>query len=162
MYEANIRINLACLYCSKNRHQQGIDMLQPQAHSKRTHVLLIEDSRVDAAIVKAMLTEQGDIEVATTSTFQDALTALHKEKYDAIVLDLGLPDSTGAESIIALKKQFPHIPVLIVSGHEQEVAILRSLRYGGDEFLTKEQIDKGNIRHSVYGAIFRKSLRKKA
>lgn len=129
---------------------------------QKLHILLVEDSRVDAAIVKALLTENNDMDVTSVGTFSAAITALMDKKYDAVVLDLCLPDSSGAESTAALKKKFPEVPVIIFSGNHEEVAILKSLNYGADEFLTKDAADNGMLRKNIFDAVFRKSLRKHA
>lgn len=125
------------------------------------HILLIEDSRIDAAIVTALLTHHSEFRVTSTPSFQEAIGQLTHTKYDAVVLDLGLPDSSGAESIRILRQQFSEVPVIVLSGNEEEVAVLRALQYGAEVFLTKNQIDNEDLRQTIFNAIFRKSLRKR-
>ena len=138
-------------------------MTKPQSTTQtKAHVLLVEDSRVEAAIVKALLQENGEMNVSHVGSLHDAINAMTIKRYDAIVLDLNLPDSYGVDSAVVLKKRFPGTPIIVLSGNEEEVAFLRSLQYGAEGFLTKDQANSNEIRKSVFDAIFRHSLRKGA
>ncbi len=131
---------------------------------EKLRILLIEDSRSEAAIVKALLSQVdgGKLQLNTASTFADAELALRVKKYDAVLLDLGLPDSEGANSIATLNKDFPELPIVILSGRDDEVAVLRSLKYGAEAFLSKNQTSADDIWQALMSAIFHKSLHKTA
>lgn len=119
----------------------------------KVQVLLVEDSRVDAAIVKAMLTEKGDIDVTCVTTLRDAIYELAGKNYSVVVLDLGLPDSHDGKAPDALRQRFGDIPLIVLSGNEEEIASLRARHPGIDAFFTKDQADSGNIRDIVLSII---------
>ncbi len=131
---------------------------------QKLRILLVEDSRSEAAIVKALLSQVdgGKLEIHNVGTFAEAELALRVKKHDAVLLDLGLPDSEGTQSIATLNKDFPDLPIIILSGHEDEVAVLRSLKYGAEAFLIKSQTSADDIWQALMSAIFRKSLHKSA
>src|SRR6266481_3418707 len=70
-------------------------------NSPRTAVLLVEDSAVDAALVKGLLRHGGSEQFAVSevTTLAEALRCLNQSEIDVVVLDLTLPDSTGLETL---------------------------------------------------------------
>lgn len=136
--------------------------IAPLVSQEKIALLLVEDSRSEAAVLCATLEKAvgARLAIETAATFTDALKALATKRFDAILLDLGLPDVEGLESVTTLGKSFPHIPVVILSGHEDELAVMRSLKYGAEAFLSKQGSDGEAIWHAIASAIFRKSLHK--
>lgn len=128
----------------------------------KIHVLCVEDSRVEAMACIRKIEEADDnrIEIHHVDTLKDALSYIEKHSVDAVLLDLGLPDSDGACSIRALNKKFPDLPVVVLSGREDEVMVLRAFEYGAQEFLLKGECSGMMIRQSIFNAMFRKSLKK--
>lgn len=125
-----------------------------QQAQKNFNILLVEDSRVDAAIVKALLTENGEFTVNRVTTLKEALTALSYKFYEAVLLDLNLPDSSGEESVKLLRSRYPGIPIIILSGQEEQVEYLRSPEFGVKGFLKKGEADSAAIRKNLVDAIY--------
>ena len=120
-------------------------------------VLLVEDNPGDARLIQIMLTEQedGSFHVDIAPRLADALAAIEKDAPDAILVDLNLPDSSGlgtAERVIAAA---PNVPVLVMTGLEDERVGLEAMRHGVQDYLTKGQIDGPLIRRAVRYAVDR-------
>lgn len=137
-------------------------MLATQIADQKIQVLLIEDSRTEAMVVQAALAREdgGRLAIRTAASLAQGVDALSAAHVDVVLLDLGLPDADGPESILRLNREFPHVSVVILSGRTDEVAMLRALEYGAQEFLLKGQCTGAMIRHAIFSALFRKSLRK--
>jgi len=71
-------------------------------------------------------------------------------------LDLNLPDSSGVETYLKLKLQVPEIPVVVLSGFEDEEMALKAVREGAQDYLIKDQIDSNLLVRSLRYAIERK------
>ncbi|MCK5450639.1 MAG: response regulator [Candidatus Omnitrophica bacterium] len=89
-------------------------------------VLLIEDSESFKKYIVPYLKAKG-FGVVLTSTGEDGVKMFNADKYDAVILDLGLPDIDGAEVYLKLKEIDPDVPVGILSGYggrERELLLL--------------------------------------
>jgi two-component system invasion response regulator UvrY len=71
-------------------------------------------------------------------TAQEALALTAKEKWDAAVLDVTLPDRSGLEVLKEMKRLRPNMPVLILSMHPEDQFAVRMLKAGASGYLTKE------------------------
>src|ERR1700679_2063300 len=93
-------------------------------------VLLIEDNAEFTQLVQRWLSPKDDIEFVLHRA--DSLTAglskLQEVKVDAILLDLGLPDSHGIETFTKVKAHASDVPILILTGNETEALALRTIQ----------------------------------
>ena len=123
------------------------------------NVLLVEDSRRDALLTKWQLNVLDDeFALERVGTLQEAIRKMRDSNVSVLLLDLGLPDSNGERSIYLLKEQFPDLPIVVLSGRTDEVAMLSALKSGAQEFLIKGECSGVMIRQAIRAAIFRKSL----
>lgn len=99
-------------------------------------ILCIEDNPTAAAIVKAALNRAG-YTVDHVATAEDGQGAMASMLYDAIVLDLNLPDSDGLEVLRKLRRARNTVPVLILSGRSKTSERIGGLEAGSDDYLTK-------------------------
>lgn len=144
-------------------HQEQKQIPLPEAHALPIRVLLVEDSSSDARLTTIQLHqgEEKPIEVVRATMLKEALTLLTDEPpVDAMILDLSLPDSKGSETIRAIRATAPHLPVVVLSGEANEVSVFRALDYGAEAFLLKGECSAEALKHAVYDAIFKKSLRR--
>lgn len=104
------------------------------------NVLLIEDNKADAALVQRRLKGATHLafKVDAVEWLSSGLTALQNRDYDVILLDLTLPDSTGIDTVIAVVRQAPNIPVIVLSGHEDLDTAKNSVRAGAQSFIVKK------------------------
>ena len=127
--------------------------------TKDITVLLVEDSRRDALLTRWQLHAiDEEFSFHRVGTLKEALQKMQQLEIDVLVLDLGLPDSDGPHSIQLLTEQFPNLPIVVLSGRSDEVAMLSALQHGAQEFLIKGECSGVMIRQAMRAAIFRKSL----
>ena len=69
---------------------------------------------------------------------EEALELIKARSYDAVVLDISLPDMNGLEALRAIKALRPDLPVLILSVHSEDQYAVRALRWGASAYLTKD------------------------
>ncbi len=131
----------------------------PPAATRR-RILLIEDNPADARLVREWLAESqsGAVEVANVATLGEALRSVQAETYDAALLDLSLPDSHGLESLHRLKAAAPHLPIVVLSGLNDENLALQAVASGAQDYLVKGQGDGTSIKRALDYARARKQL----
>jgi C4-dicarboxylate-specific signal transduction histidine kinase len=106
-------------------------------------ILLIEDDAIDAESVRRSLPRHTNL--FHTSTLHDALRVLHQVDLDLILLDPGLPDSSGVDSFLCIRQSAPKLPIVVLTGlHDKELA-LQIIRLGAQDYLLKDQLDQRSI-----------------
>ncbi|MGA7615155.1 MAG: PAS domain S-box protein [Thermoanaerobaculia bacterium] len=122
-------------------------------------VLLIEDSPSDAFIIRQDLEDSTGTSfgVAHVETLHDALSKLGQRKYDALVLDLNLPDSQGLDSLLQLKDAATGTPIVVLSGNDDDVVALHAIRAAAQDYLPKRRIGEGVVARVVRYAIEREA-----
>lgn len=102
---------------------------------KNAKILVIEDEASIRRFLKVSLDASGMQTLEATSGAEGlAMAASHRP--DAIILDIGLPDTTGFELIPKLREWFDR-PILVLTVHDQEEEKVRALDLGADDYLTK-------------------------
>ena len=102
-------------------------------------VLLVDDHAVVRRGLRQIIAEES--ETWTTGEAPNAVTALKlvREQYwDAVVLDVTMPDKNGLELLSEIKQDFPKLPCLMLSMHPEDQFALRALKLGASGYLTKE------------------------
>jgi PAS domain S-box-containing protein/putative nucleotidyltransferase with HDIG domain len=102
-------------------------------------ILMVEDSEVDALLLEETLDQNqlNSFEFTLSERLKTGLEILHKQKFDLILLDLGLPDSQGLESFEKVHNEFPDIPVVVLSGLMDEKLALAAVQAGAQDYLVK-------------------------
>ncbi len=123
-------------------------------------ILLVEDNPADARLLTEELSELPDNPLAIThvQTLGDAFIALDSGRYDAVLLDLHLPDSDGARTISRVHGHSPKLPIVVLTGIEDERAESEAVRLGADDFLVKGETPAKMFLRSIRYAIDRKRL----
>ena len=114
-------------------------------------VLLIEDDRMLARLVERTLSEAG-YAVDHTASAEDGRQRASATDYDVVLLDLGLPDRNGLEVVRALRREGRTMPIVILTGRDDEDDIVRGLDAGADDYLLKpvtNEILKARVRAAV-------------
>ncbi|WP_321797275.1 response regulator [Caballeronia sp. J97] len=99
-------------------------------------VLLVEDDRMIGESVQDELRESG-YAVDWVRSGELALTSLTTHVYDAILLDLGLPDADGIDVLRAVRRRANHVPLVIVTARDSVEERIRGLDEGADDYLIK-------------------------
>jgi len=94
-----------------------------------TNVLLIEDNPGDADLVRLRLVEcKTPVNVNCVNRLSDGLASLTRETPSVVLLDLNLPDSYGADTFRRVMEHAPNVPVVVLSGHDDEVLAMKAVR----------------------------------
>ena len=123
-----------------------------------TRILHVEDNRGDAMLLKEALryAGKGRFEVCWCERLQLALDALQRQAFDAVLLDLNLPDSKGLPTLAQVRAAAPAAPILIVTGMEDEEAAIQAIRQGAQDYLVKGALDARNVTRAILYAVDRK------
>lgn len=105
-------------------------------------LLIIEDDPNDAFLLKELLSEsQTGFEIETADTMALALKRLDVGNIDFVLCDLSLPDSHGVETFLTIHALFPQMPVIVLSGDDDENHAMMVVERGAQDYLVKGQID---------------------
>ena len=120
-------------------------------------ILLVEDSPTDAALLQESLHDYrpGRFEFAHVERWIDAEARLGREQFDVLILDLSLPDTAGRATFIRARAVAPRLPIVVLSGLEDEAIALEALRHGIQDYLVKGQADGPQIARAIRHAIER-------
>ncbi|MFI5330025.1 MAG: HD domain-containing phosphohydrolase [Desulfobaccales bacterium] len=122
-------------------------------------VLLIEDNPNDVILLKKYLASHGssllDIEVCQRLNEAKKRLGQGRPEFDVILLDLGLPDSEGFETFTAIHQQAPKIPIVVLSGLDDEEMAMRTVREGAQDYLVKGKLIGDLLSRSLRYAVER-------
>jgi DNA-binding NtrC family response regulator len=124
-------------------------------------ILLIEDSRSDALLMKRILTvEKLDFELTDVGRLADGLARLKEQTFDVVITDLGLPDGDGLNTVAELHKQAPHLPLIVLTRHGDDVTALEAIKMGAQDYLPKDRLEGIWFARTINYAIERQRLTK--
>ncbi len=120
-------------------------------------VLLVEDNPGDARLLQVGLTEEaGDaFEVKWVQTLEDAVRHVATDFIDAVVLDLNLPDSSGFETFARMHAAADDVPVLVLTGLEDDTIGLKTIQQGAQDYLSKADLSGTAVARALRYAIER-------
>ena len=123
------------------------------------HLLLIEDDLGDADLIQEILFEK-DINRSFRLQWVDRLKAglarLAQEEYDVVLLDLSLPDSQGLETFRRVNAQVPKVPIVVLSGLDDERVAIKAVGEGAQDYLVKGEVNNHLLVRALRYAIERK------
>ena len=124
-----------------------------------THVLLIEDNPGDADLVRLRLVEgKNHVDVSCVDRLSDGLASLTKAPPSIVLLDLNLPDCQGAETFRRVLENSPDVPIVILSGQDDEVLAMKALNLGVQDYLLKGSITSSALERAMRYAVERQAL----
>src|SRR5580704_8611373 len=124
-----------------------------------TNVLLIEDNPGDADLVRLRLVEgKSPVTVSCVNRLSDGLAALTKNTPAVVLLDLNLPDSHGAETYRRVLEHSPNVPVVVLSGHDDEALAIKAVHQGVQDYLVKGNISSQHLERAIRYAMERQAL----
>jgi len=123
-------------------------------------LLLVEDNPVDVLQLKEELrqSERVNFAISHVQTLREAKTRLAREDFDVLVLDLGLSDSNGLETFVAIKDANPNVPIVVMSGLADEIVAGEAVRQGAQDYVVKGTWNGDTVRRSIRYAIERHRL----
>lgn len=121
-------------------------------------VLLIEDNDVDARLTQDLLAEWSieEFQITHVKTLSEGLTRLSQIRFDAILLDLSLPDAFGLPTVRQVHATNPSVPLVVLSGVSDQTLALQAVQQGAQDYLVKGQGHPELLARAVRYAIERK------
>lgn len=127
---------------------------------KNIHILNIEDNLDDVILIREYLSEERNLpfSLRDTGTLAAGIELLQAGGIDLVLLDLSLPDSQGMETFFAVKKVVRDLPVILMTGLQDENLALLAVQNGAQDYLIKGEINATLLRRAVSYAIEREKL----
>lgn len=123
-------------------------------------VLIVEDDNFDAAITTELLERCSDqtFEVTRAKRLDEALKLLSEKTFSIALVDMGLPDSTGLNSVAQAVKADPNMPIVVLTGNESPDTALMAMRIGAQDYIPKSQLDNRTLQRVIEYSIQRKAI----
>lgn len=121
-------------------------------------ILLIEDNPGDARLIKEYLTDVKNLKLhlSTAIRLEEGIGILENELIDIILLDLKLPDSEGLGSFDKIFSITPNIPIIVLTGLNDENTAIKAVQMGAQDYLVKDKVESDLLIRSIRYAIERK------
>jgi len=124
-------------------------------------LLLVEDNPGDAHLLREMLNNEKDSQdtaLTHVERLSEAEKFLAEHTVDIILLDLGLPDAQGLGAVRRARAVAPHVPLVVLTGMDDEALAGRALREGAQDYLIKGEIERRGLLRALRYAVERKAL----
>jgi diguanylate cyclase (GGDEF)-like protein len=122
---------------------------------KTLRVLVVEDNAGDARLLREMFGKENpdSFEMTHVSTMREAVIHLAKSEADIVLLDLGLPDAYGLESVRQARAAAPGIPLIVLTSLDDEVLASEAMKAGAQDYLIKGQVENRALPRALRHAI---------
>ena len=121
--------------------------------------MLVEDNPGDVVLLREMLdpfhSRDSDYELAEAPRLASAIKHLQESDFDVVLLDLSLPDSQGIATVARVKDAWPNVPIVVLTGYDDDNIATDALRRGAQDYLVKGQIDRRMLLRAMRYAIER-------
>lgn len=122
-------------------------------------VLLIEDNPGDARLIEEMLNESGiQFKLECADKLSSGIDRTRSDVFDVILLDLGLPDSQGVDTLEKLNRIISETPVIVLTGLKDEATSIEAVKKGAQDYLVKGQLNDILLARSINYAMERKKI----
>ena len=128
--------------------------------NKQIKILLIEDNPDDALLIQELLSESDftSFEIHHEEYITNALECVRKNNYDLVLCDLGLPDCSGFESFSMIHAEAPYIPIVVLTGLNDEEVGFKAIQKGAQDYLVKGHFERNLLIRVIHYAIERKKI----
>ncbi len=126
-------------------------------------ILLVEDNDADIALVRKLLMEGFSTSpvVLVRRSLSGAIIALRENLFDAVILDLGLPDSWGIRSLERLRETADDVPIVVLTALDDYEVGREAIAAGADDYLLKDERSSAFLARSIRYSIERMSIRRR-
>ena len=127
--------------------------------SSAPRVLVVDDDANDIELIRAHLDSvrsQRRFDIESVGSLKDALRRLAAQGIDVVLLDLNLPDAHGVTAVTRLVQGAPDMPVVVLTGLDDEAVGLRAVQEGAQDYLVKDQVNGNLLDRSMRFAMERK------
>ena len=128
---------------------------------KLSYILLVEDNPGDACLIREYLAEKGilALQIAHVDTLAKAQEQLTGSNFDVVLLDLNLPDSKGLDGFEVIHAMIPSLPIVILSGVEDEALAIQAVHKGAQDYLVKGEVNGQFLLRCMRYALERQHIR---
>ena len=113
-------------------------------------ILLVEDNLGDAGLIQESLAEKAALfEITHVDRLSEAIKLLEGNDFDLVLLDLSLPDSSGIETFRKVQLKIPNLPIILLTGLDDEILALKLIQEGAQDYLVKGQINNKILIKSI-------------
>ncbi len=132
----------------------------PPAGKETIHILLILDCREDCCLMEGMLQDSAGIhfEIETVHSLTEGTARLAEKAFHVVILDLGLPESSGIESLKKILGHTLEVPIVVLTGHDDDELGVAAIKEGAQDYLSKAQLDRNTLLRSIRYSIERHRL----
>ena len=125
--------------------------------SQRVKILLVEDDPDDVWVMRNLLADRwdGPFDLVHVELLSAALEQVAAGGVDVVLLDLTLPDSRGLESFLMMHARAGDVPIVVLTGLDDETAAVKAVQTGAQDYLVKGQVDDNLLVRSIRYAIER-------
>lgn len=136
-------------------------MNQEMPEPSAIELLIIDDNPGDLRLAEIMLREAQEADFACTAahSLEDGLRLLSVRTFQAVLLDLSLPDTSGVGGVRSLRRTVPHVPVVVLTGRDDRRLASKALRSGAEDYLVKGQGTGEGLARSILNGIDRHTVR---
>ena len=157
---SGIRLLIQCLklylVCDEVLDRRGVE--NARAQSTMIKILLVEDNDIDARLTQDILAEWSveKFDIIHVTRLSDAVTHLARARFDAVLLDLSLPDGYGLSTVRQMQVANPTIAIIVLSGLNDHALALQAVQNGAQDYLVKGEGQSELLVRSIHYAIARK------
>ena len=129
---------------------------------KNIKILLIEDNTDDAELMKRRLSKSANARFTITSAnnLRDGMAHIERDRPDLIISDLGLPDSSGLDTVTRILTKAPQTPLVVLSGFDDEATAIKAVKAGAQDYLVKGRLEGVHMERSLFYAIERARMQR--
>lgn len=122
--------------------------------------LMAEDNSRDAELFSEMLIKasKGRFRIVCVDSFEKTMEALHNDQYKALILDFNLPGSEGFDNLRRLSSSHPELPIVVLTGLDDDDIAKESFQLGVQDFLSKQHINPEIFIRAIKSAVERKTI----
>lgn len=136
-----------------------INAMDKNNFRKTINILIVEDDAGDAFLIREMLSEScQDCTIKNADRLSAGLTCIDDDHIDIVLLDLGLPDTKGLDTLMSFCAAKPDIPVIVLTGLADEHVGIHAVQGGAQDYLVKGQINSSLLAKAIRYAIERKKI----
>jgi len=123
----------------------------------RINILLVEDDPEDVWVMRNLLGDRWDapFQLAHVELLSAAIERCAEQRFDVVLLDLSLPDSRGLETFFAMHAHAGDVPIVVLSGHDDQQSAVKAVQAGAQDYLVKGQVNDNVLVRSIRYAIER-------
>jgi DNA-binding response OmpR family regulator len=124
-------------------------------------ILVVEDDLADfLSVERALCGRSGkEYDLAWAATMEKGKRMLEDKEFDAVLLDLGLPDALGVDSVIHINANSPRTPIVVLTGEKNPATAIDAVGAGAEDFLHKDMLNGRRLDEKIRFAVERRQVR---